>query len=118
MTLQVSVIEPDMDLIDVQSDNTIDLCEDHSCAQGEQCVILDSKAKCQCIETCDSPKDERQKICSSSNITYESDCHFYREKCWCKNSESKCTDNSILDQKLDYYGECRCNLKLLYFLNK
>lgn len=109
MSLQVSVIEPDMDLLDVQSENTIDLCEDHHCAQGEQCVILDSKAKCQCIETCDSPKDERQKICSSSNITFDSDCHFYREKCWCKNSESKCTDNSILGQKLDYYGECRCN---------
>lgn len=86
-----------------------DLCANIKCDNGERCVINDNEALCECIESCESPNDERQKICSLQNRTFESDCHFLRQKCWCKKNDIKCIDSDILNDKLDYYGACRRN---------
>lgn len=130
MSLHVSVVDPDMDsaqndlFINAPSestfktvlDNTIenekqpiaeDLCSKLKCGVGETCIIDESQAKCECIEICEIPKDERQKICTTSNQTFDSDCHFLRQKCWCNKNDVKCLDSSILKDKLDYYGACR-----------
>ena len=87
--------------------NTKDLCSGLKCNNGERCVINENEAVCECIENCETPKDERQKVCSSFNTTYESDCHFLRQKCWCKTNDIKCVNAKITEAKLDYYGECR-----------
>ncbi len=85
------------------------MCAKIKCDIGERCVISDNEAFCECIESCEIPKDERQKVCSSSNQTFESDCHFLRQKCWCNKNDAKCNNPDILNDKLDYYGACRCN---------
>jgi len=119
MSLHVSIVGQDSsenvgvarNIIDDDSDDELvkvdDLCSGLKCNPGERCVINENEAACECIEVCDTPSDERQKVCSSSNVTFESDCHFLREKCWCKSNDLKCTDASVLNDKLDYYGACR-----------
>ncbi|CAF0898127.1 unnamed protein product [Brachionus calyciflorus] len=110
VSLHVSVIEPDSEFLDVQEEKQeepVDLCANVICDASERCIISNDKASCECIEKCDIPKDDRQKVCSSSNNTFPSDCHFLRQKCWCKKSDSRCADSAILNEKLDYYGECR-----------
>lgn len=47
------------------------------------------------------------QVCSTANKTYDSDCHFLREKCWCSRNDFKCREQSVVDEKLDYYGECK-----------
>lgn len=84
-----------------------DLCANIECELGERCIVSGNEALCECYEDCQIPNDERQKICTSSNKTFESDCHFLRQKCWCNKNERKCLDFSIVNDKLDYYGSCR-----------
>lgn len=112
MSLHVEIINPNLD-VDENGEKLVDLCEKVKCDVGEKCVVVDNQASCECIESCEIPEDERQKVCSSSNQTFESDCHFLRQRCWCKRTDPKCVDSSVLNDKLDYYGECRC-----IFLNK
>jgi len=131
MSLHVSVIDPYEDkklnnpvetpsflqenVIDQDEQVEDDLCAGIKCNAGERCVTTESESKCECIDACELPKDDRQKICTSSNQTFDSDCHFLRQKCWCSHNDYKCTDSSIANDKLDYYGECRhieeCNLE-------
>lgn len=84
-----------------------DLCANVECEAGERCMISGNEALCECYEDCQMPNDARQKICSTSNQTFESDCHFLRQKCWCNKNERHCKDFAIVNDKLDYYGACR-----------
>jgi hypothetical protein len=100
-----------------------DLCASIKCGVGEQCVINDNEATCQCFEVCEVPADERQKVCSSANQTFDSDCHFLKQKCLCARKDVKCANARIVEDKLDYYGACKCNIffshqksKLLIYL--
>lgn len=107
MSLQVTVIEPPADLDEQPHE---DVCASLKCQPGERCVIENGVPTCDCIDSCEYPQDDRQRICSTANKTYNSDCHFLQQKCWCaRNDEYKCPDEvkSIADEKLDYYGECR-----------
>jgi len=85
----------------------IDLCLNKKCGIGEQCAMFEGEAFCECIEICEVPTDPRQKICTSSNQTFESDCHFLRMKCWCNRNDPKCRDLNIINERLDYYGACQ-----------
>lgn len=105
MNLFVQVVDPSLNA-DHHS-KPIDLCANVKCDNGERCVINENEALCECIEMCEVPNDERQKVCTFQNRTFESDCHFLRQKCWCNKNDMKCVDSSILNDKLDYYGACR-----------
>lgn len=83
-----------------------DICANIECEAGERCIVSDNKPLCECYEDCQIPNDQRLKICSTSNKTFESDCHFLRQKCWCNKNDQKCADFSIVSDKLDYYGAC------------
>jgi len=114
MNLHVSIVDPEGALI---TDNelsaeklveaSVDLCASVECLSGERCSIVGNEAFCECIEHCELPSDQRQKICSSSNKTFDSECHFLRQKCWCNKNDDKCIDPAVLNHKLDYYGSCR-----------
>lgn len=108
--LYVSIVDPSKLQKNVPSNDKhdrADLCTNVECEEGERCVVINDEAVCECYEDCIIPSDERQRICSSSNKTYESDCHFVRQKCWCNKNDRKCSDLSIINDKLDYYGVCR-----------
>lgn len=92
----------------VEEQKVPDLCANVKCELGERCVINENEALCECIESCEVPNDERQKVCTLQNRTFESDCHFLRQKCWCNKNDLKCVDIDILNDRLDYYGACRC----------
>jgi len=87
-----------------------DPCEGKRCGPGKECKPMENgKAKCICIEKCPDEEDNRRRVCSNYNETWNSDCELYRARCHClqKNSD-KCLDpatNSHLH--IDYYGECR-----------
>lgn len=99
--------EESSELVDESKQAAEDLCLYVKCGAGEMCVINDGEAYCECIELCEIPNDHRQQICTTANKTFESDCHFLRQKCWCNKKDAKCTDTSILEEKLDYYGACQ-----------
>lgn len=40
-----------------------DLCASVKCDNGERCTINENEAICECIESCEIPNDERQKVC-------------------------------------------------------
>ena len=48
-----------------------------------------------------------QQVCSSTNTTYESECHFYREKCWCSKDDNKCTQKNAIKDTIEYFGKCQ-----------
>lgn len=54
------------------------------------------------------------KICTLQNRTFESDCHFLRQRCWCNKNDMKCSDPNLLNDKLDYYGACRRKISFSY----
>lgn len=111
MSLHMYVVDPNLESSGSGgaggAESVEDICAGLKCDMGERCTIDEGKPVCDCIDICEIPKDERQRICSTANNTYASDCHFLREKCWCKKNDFKCTDKKILNDKLDYYGECR-----------
>lgn len=100
-----NILEKDVQVDEKLAEN--DLCANVECEAGERCIVTGDEAICECYEDCMIPTDERQKICSSANQTFESDCHFLRQKCWCNKNERQCIDLSIVNDKLDYYGACR-----------
>ena len=47
---------------------------------GQHCRLNDKgEAHCVCLESCSKYNDPRSAICSSRNITYDSECEFYRQ---------------------------------------
>jgi len=113
--LYISIQEPSesqglkesIELEDKPVESSEDLCAMLNCKETEICVFVDDKALCQCFERCEMPKDKRLMICSSSNQTYESECHFNREKCWCERGDSKCKTPEVTKEELDYFGVCQ-----------
>ena len=47
------------------------------------------------------------QACSTQNVTFESECELYRQKCLCHVNRPGCKDPSYRDANLDYYGECQ-----------
>jgi hypothetical protein len=95
---------------ETEKEQVVNLCLTMKCNEGEMCINSgNNEAHCECIETCEVPEDERQQICTSSNQTFISDCHFLREKCWCSRDRDdiKCRYPETINDKLDYYGACQ-----------
>ena len=57
-----------------------DLCAGVKCNDGERCVTTESEAKCECIDTCDMPKDDRQKVLTIIEIRIKINSHHIEAK--------------------------------------
>lgn len=79
MSLQVSVIEPPNEIEPEHIDN--DICHDTKCPLGERC-ILDNEQKpvCDCVDHCETPKDERQKVSMNYIKTMRNNVSLFKKK--------------------------------------
>jgi len=86
-----------------------DPCSKLQCKDGQQCSLNDAgEAHCVCVESCSKYNDPRSAICSARNVTYDSECEFYRQMCLCERNEKGCVDRRIVTEKdhLDYFSTC------------
>ncbi|XP_077999366.1 SPARC-like [Glandiceps talaboti] len=73
-------------------------CVDLDCPLGMTCFVDSSmQPYCSCVDECFAEEDEDYFVCDTNNITYHSECEFYRQKC---------ADETMADAELDYFGSC------------
>jgi hypothetical protein len=85
-----------------------DPCAKKHCGEGKECDLDDDgQPTCVCIRRCVPNSDERMKVCTTHNVTFESDCEMLRQRCLCHHDREGCQDPKYKHAKLDYYGECR-----------
>ncbi|KRZ52350.1 Sparc [Trichinella nativa] len=85
-------------------------CLNHVCGWGKEChVNHKGRAVCQCAVECPTnPKpDPLDKVCSNNNVTYESICHLYRERCMCRREMAECSNAKNKHLHLQYLGHCK-----------
>ncbi|VDD94261.1 unnamed protein product [Enterobius vermicularis] len=85
-------------------------CEDQVCGWGKECVVDKyGEPMCECISKCPSvdEDDPTVKVCASTNETFPSLCHLYREKCLCKKDIKKCENPANSKAHLEYLGSCK-----------
>jgi hypothetical protein len=88
--------------------NEKDPCADKRCGPGRECTPTEQgKAKCVCLTTCPSEEDNRRRVCSNYNETWNSDCELYRSRCLCDENSAECTNHLNKHLHIEYYGECR-----------
>uniref|UniRef100_A0A1B6DH33 SPARC/Testican calcium-binding domain-containing protein n=1 Tax=Clastoptera arizonana TaxID=38151 RepID=A0A1B6DH33_9HEMI len=106
-----SVVESDHqeeDNIKDDSNPITDPCYYKHCGAGRVCEINEnSEAVCNCIKTCPQETDERRKVCSNRNETWNSDCEVYQMRCFCDENNPKCEDIDLQHLHIEYYGMCR-----------
>lgn len=87
-----------------------DPCSHLRCKDGQHCRLdAAGEASCVCMDSCAKYNDPRSAICSSRNVTYDSECEFYRQMCLCERNEEGCEDRQIVAENdhLDYYSKCQ-----------
>jgi len=85
-----------------------DPCANFHCGAGKQCDISETGSpKCVCVRQCPSENDDRRKICSNHNETWDSDCELYRMRCLCDEEDEQCEKKKYKHAHVDYYGACR-----------
>lgn len=91
-----------------QEEHLTNPCNKHRCKRGEVCVLKDRQPKCEC-QTCTEPADVESKlpVCSTKNVTYQSECHLDRDHCLCKSRQEGCSDVSQDKVRLDYFHACK-----------
>lgn len=85
-------------------------CEGHHCGWGKECRInKKNKPHCVCVDDCPMPVDADpfDKVCSNHNETFETLCHLYQEKCFCKHGDDRCKANKHNRAHLEYMGPCK-----------
>jgi len=85
-------------------------CFEKKCRRGEICRINDkNKAECVCIPDCSTyhTQDERAKVCSNRNETYQAECDLDRDHCLCKKNKDGCSNPGVKKIQLEYYGACQ-----------
>jgi len=83
-------------------------CQDVTCGAGTECVVRpDRSTVCDCVKECSSERDDRRKVCSNKNVTFDSDCHLHQMACFCRQSMDNCTDPEYEHLHVDYYGSCK-----------
>lgn len=81
-----------------QNDVT-NVCSFYKCSEGKVCVVTESNdPSCICAESCVPNQEEARFVCSTQNVTYNSKCDFYRQKCSGEVPES---------EDVHYFGGCR-----------
>jgi len=85
-----------------------DPCADKRCGPGRECTPTEQgKAKCVCLTACPNEEDNRRRVCSNYNETWNSDCELYRSRCLCDENSVECTNHLNKHLHIEYYGECR-----------
>lgn len=88
-----------------------DPCYDMDCGIGHECDIDDdNKPVCICARQCTPEVVDRAKVnvCSTSNVTFDSECEMYRQKCMCgKTGRKGCDNREYAEVELDYFGPCK-----------
>lgn len=83
-------------------------CNTKICGVGTECVVNpDKSATCECVKECAEEKDERRKVCSNLNVTFDSDCQLHQMACFCAKSMDGCTEEKYEHLHVDYFGSCR-----------
>ncbi|KAK2725349.1 SPARC-like [Artemia franciscana] len=89
-------------------DQIDDPCAKKRCGAGKECKISDSgEAECRCVESCLPEVDDRRKVCTNHNETFNSDCELYRMRCLCTTGSQECLGPKYSHAHIEYYGECR-----------
>jgi len=82
-------------------------CNEKNCKRGEVCVLNEGEAMCVC-QTCEyTDGEEPIEVCSTGNVTYNSECELDRDHCLCKQSQPGCSDTNAKKIRLDYYSACK-----------
>lgn len=82
-------------------------CYDHHCSLGKQCVLDDDDEPiCVCASECTPETEDRAKVCSTTNVTFESECELHRQKCLCHMDQEGCRNPEYRHQHMDYFGPC------------
>jgi len=86
-----------------------DPCYDVDCGIGHECEVDDDfKAVCICAQKCTAEVHERAKVCSTDNVTFDSECEFARQKCMCnKRGRKGCENRAYANMEMDYFGPCK-----------
>jgi len=104
---QEKVEKPVEERMEEPKDLPLDPCATLACDEGKECVIKeDQEAFCECIKACPKEKNFRNNVCSSANVTFNSECEFHRQECLCEADAEGCVDKGVLETHLDYYGAC------------
>uniref|UniRef100_A0A2R5LIA1 Putative matricellular protein osteonectin/sparc/bm-40 n=1 Tax=Ornithodoros turicata TaxID=34597 RepID=A0A2R5LIA1_9ACAR len=85
-----------------------DPCSKVRCGPGRRCnVNEDRTATCECVTECAPEPDDRRKVCSNHNETWDSDCLLYQMRCMCEDEKEGCKDEKYEHMHVDYYGSCK-----------
>jgi len=101
---------PKEEVVKGQEGDAPDPCSQLKCKDGQHCRLTEAgEAQCVCMESCSKYNDPRSAICSARNITYDSECEFYRQICLCERNERGCVDRRVVTENdhLDYYSTCK-----------
>ncbi|KAK0040468.1 SPARC [Biomphalaria pfeifferi] len=85
-------------------------CFKKVCQRGETCVLdRDRNSKCVCQTDCGMLKFNRgqYEVCSTANVTYQSECHLNIDHCLCKSNARGCSQPGVTKILVDYFGACR-----------
>lgn len=81
-------------------------CNLIKCGRGEACKLEEGTPKCEC-QTCLEPVDVDFKVCSTNNVTYNTECELDRDHCLCKSRQPGCSNDQLDRVRLDYYSACK-----------
>jgi secreted protein acidic and rich in cysteine len=112
---ELDMMEEDDNLVEPLSEEeeetkkkAADPCANIRCSTGKECEVDETGLPtCVCIRRCAPEVDERRKVCSNHNETWDSDCDVYRMRCLCDQDSEDCLKESYKHVHVDYYGICR-----------
>jgi hypothetical protein len=89
-------------------DNKVeDPCAEKHCDVGFECDLDENDNPiCICIRKC-PVADSEINVCSTQNVTFDSECEFHQIKCFCSHKSHECPDRGYRKGYLDYYGPCK-----------
>lgn len=84
-----------------------DPCYDHRCPIGKECDLDENDSPvCVCVHSCPTEEEDRLKVCSTTNVTFASECELHRQKCMCHQQREGCENVEYRHVHMDYYGPC------------
>jgi len=84
-----------------------DPCHDTVCGIGEECDLdEENQPICMCVRKCPTGPAYIE-VCSTQNVTFETECHFNRQVCLCQNHHAECERKKYRNAHLDYFGKCQ-----------
>lgn len=109
--LELTDDDDEYDSVDIIKDKSAEVmstnpCNVKKCKRGETCVLDEGNPLCVC-QPCDEQTDEQYQVCSTKNITFESECHLDRDHCLCHTQQPGCQTEGVNKVRLDYYGSCK-----------